>query len=138
MRTLLLGAAVFFALVSQGQQPLSSEQKEIVFQDVNVITMENENVLEHQTVVTRQGKIVAIGASNKIKFTKDAVVIDCKDKYLIPGLAEMHAHVPPVDDLEPMKDVVALFAVNGITTIRGMLGHAKHLELRTMIQRGEV
>ncbi len=61
-----------------------------------------------------------------------------KGKYLIPGLAEMHAHVPPIDDMEPMKDVLFLFAANGITTIRGMLGHPKHLELRSKIQSGEV
>ena len=50
----------------------------------------------------------------------------------------MHAHVPAIDDLEPMKDVLRLFAMNGITTIRGMLGHPKHLELREMINKGEV
>ena len=61
-----------------------------------------------------------------------------KGKYLLPGLAEMHAHVPPVDDLEPMKDVLKLFALNGVTTIRGMLGHPRHLELRSKIQSGEI
>ena len=40
----------------------------------------------------------------------------------------MHAHVPPIDDMEPMKEVLMLFAANGITTIRGMLGHPRHLE----------
>jgi imidazolonepropionase-like amidohydrolase len=56
----------------------------------------------------------------------------------MPGLAEMHAHVPPVDDLEPMKEVLLLFAANGVTTIRGMLGHPRHLELRSKIQSGEI
>jgi imidazolonepropionase-like amidohydrolase len=37
-----------------------------------------------------------------------------------------------------MKDVLMLFAANGITTIRGMLGHPRHLELRTMLQKGEI
>ena len=50
----------------------------------------------------------------------------------------MHAHVPPIDNIEPMKDVLKLFAFNGITTIRGMLGHPKHLELRTKIKSGEI
>jgi imidazolonepropionase-like amidohydrolase len=34
--------------------------------------------------------------------------------------------------------VLFLFAANGITTIRGMLGHPKHLELRSSINKGEV
>jgi imidazolonepropionase-like amidohydrolase len=37
-----------------------------------------------------------------------------------------------------MKDVLFLFAANGITTIRGMLGHPKHLELRDKLQKGEI
>jgi imidazolonepropionase-like amidohydrolase len=77
-------------------------------------------------------------SAQKIKYNQKAVVIDGKGKYLMPGLAEMHAHVPPVDDLEPMKEVLLLFAANGVTTIRGMLGHPRHLELRSKIQSGEI
>jgi imidazolonepropionase-like amidohydrolase len=100
--------------------------------------MLKDEVKEHQTVVTKNGKITAIGAVKKVTYGKDALVVDGKGKYLMPGLAEMHGHVPPIEDMQPMKDVLALFAVNGITTVRGMLGHPKHLELRTMVNRGEL
>ena len=129
---------LLFTCVAYSQQPESSASREIVFQDVNVITMLNEEVKEHQTVVTKNGKITAVGDVKKVKFGKDAMVVDGKGKYLIPGLAEMHGHVPPIEDMQPMKDVLALFVVNGITTVRGMLGHPKHLELRAMINRGEL
>jgi imidazolonepropionase-like amidohydrolase len=89
-------------------------------------------------VVMKNGKIQSIGDAKKTKFRKSALVIDAAGRYLMPGLAEMHAHVPPSDDLEPMKDVLLLYAVNGITTIRGMLGHPKHLELRRMISNAEL
>lgn len=103
---------------------------------VDVIPMDRDRVMKDQTVVVRNNKIAAIGSG--IKYSKDALVVNADGKYLIPGLAEMHAHVPPVDDLEPMKEVLRLFAFNGITTIRGMLGHPKHLVLREMIMKGEV
>jgi hypothetical protein len=138
MRLLLAAATLVLGPAVCAQQVVSSATREIVFQDVSVIPMDNERLLEHQTVVTKNGHITALGAVKKVKFGKDALVIDAKGKYLIPGLAEMHAHVPPIDDIEPMKDVVTLFAVNGITTIRGMLGHPRHLELRTMIRKGEI
>lgn len=118
------------------QQWIDSRQKEIVIHSVNVIPMDEERVLSNQTVVIKDGTITAMGT--KVKYTKDALMINGSGKYLIPGLAEMHAHVPPIDDLAPMKDVLFLFAANGITTIRGMLGHPKHLELRTMINNGEI
>jgi imidazolonepropionase-like amidohydrolase len=66
------------------------------------------------------------------------LVIDAKGKYLTPGWAEIHAHVPQTDDFEPMKEVLMLYLANGITTIRGMLGHPKHLELRSKINNGSI
>lgn len=127
-----------FTSVAFAQQPESSASREIVFEDVNVVTMLKDEVKEHQTVVTKNGKITALGDMKKVKYGKNALVIDGKGKYLIPGLAEMHGHVPPIEDMQPMKDVLALFVVNGITTVRGMLGHPKHLELRAMINKGEL
>lgn len=123
---------------AQAPQPVSSENREIIFKSVNVIPMDEERVLSNQVVVVKNGKIIAMGDANKIKYSKNAIVIDGKGKYLLPGLAEMHAHVPPIDDLHPMKEVLLLFAANGVTTIRGMLGHPRHLELRSKIQSGEI
>ena len=130
---------IFFLAVSPAafsQQPVDSRTQEIVLLMVDVIPMDNERVIADQTVIIRDNKIAAIGP--KLKYSKGAYVLNADGKYLIPGLAEMHAHIPPIDDLEPMKEVLRLFAMNGITTIRGMLGHPKHLELREMINKGEV
>ncbi len=120
------------------QEKPVSNTGEVVFRNVNVVPMDREQVLENQTVVVRDGKITALVPDKNAKYSQNATIIDARGKYLIPGLAEMHAHVPPVDDLEPMKEVLMLFAANGITTIRGMLGHARHLELRSKINSGEI
>ena len=121
---------------ASGQQLIDSRQREIVFTSVNVVPMDSEKIIANSMVVVKDGKVIAIG--KKLKYGKDALVIDGKGKYLIPGLAEMHAHVPPNENIESHKEVLFLFAANGITTIRGMLGHPKHLELRSMINSGEV
>lgn len=120
------------------QTPVSNRDREIVFQSVSVIPMTGPQVLDNQTVVVRNGRITALGGAGKVKYGRNALVVDARGKYLVPGWAEMHAHVPPVDDLEPMKDVLKLYVFNGITTIRGMLGHSKHLELRQMVNSGQV
>src|ERR1700712_4754323 len=121
---------ILIALSSSGfaQDLVSNRQREFVFKAVNVIPMDQERVLENQTVV-KDGKNPALGNEGTVKFSKNAVVVDAKGKFLTPGWAEIHAHVPPIDDIEPMKDVLILYLANGITTIRGMLGHPKHLEL---------
>jgi imidazolonepropionase-like amidohydrolase len=118
--------------------PAQSLHQETVFTKVNVIPMNEEKVIKNQDLVVVNGIITAIGESGKVKYNKNARIIDASGKYLMPGLAEMHAHVPPVDDIEPMKEVLTLFLCNGVTTIRGMLGHPRHLELRSKIQSGEI
>ena len=126
-----------YSLLS-AQSLVSNSSREIVFRSVNVIPMDRERVLENQTVVSKNGRITALGNEGSVKFGKDALIIDAKGKYLMPGWAEIHAHVPPIDDIEPMKEVLMLYLANGITTIRGMLGHPKHLELRAKINSGEI
>jgi imidazolonepropionase-like amidohydrolase len=135
-RLLTIAILCLIALQAISQEIVSSFDREIVYKNVNVISMESDQVDANQTVIVKNGKITAIG--KKLKYGNDALVIEANGQYLIPGLAEMHAHVPPVDDIEPMKDVLKLFAFNGITTIRGMLGHPRHLELRSKIQSGEI
>lgn len=133
----LLSILPLTAVRAQGHADLvDSKTRNVVIRNVNVVPMDREEILRDQTVVIENGKITALG--KRVKYSSDAFIVDGTGKYLMPGLAEMHAHVPPIEDVEPMKDVLALFVVNGITTIRGMLGHPKHLELREQVKRGEV
>lgn len=137
MKNLLL-LLITLTSSSFAQDLVSNRQRDIVFQGVNVIPMDRERVIENQTVVVRNGRITAMGNAGAVKFDNGALVVDGKGKYLTPGWAEIHAHVPPIDDIEPMKEVLMLYLTNGITTIRGMLGHPKHLELRSKIKSGEI
>ncbi len=137
--TRLFAIALVLPLLASAQTPVDNRNQDIVFHAVNVIAMDQDKVLTNQDVWVRNGRITRIDAAReKFKTPKGTIVIDGHDKYLMPGLAEMHAHVPPVDDFAPMKDVLMLYAANGITTTRGMLGHPKHIELRGMLERGEV
>ncbi len=138
MRSALIIFSLFFLAGGNAQQPVSSGNVEIVFRNVNVISMENDQVTKSQDVTIINGMITSVLPAGNIAPGKNALVINATGKYLIPGLAEMHAHVPPVDNLEPMKEVLMLFACNGVTTIRGMLGHPRHLELREKINGGEI
>ena len=101
----------------------------VVFRNVNVISMTSPKVEKGQTVVVADGRITAVGRSPK--YAKDAKVIDGTGKFVMPGLAEMHGHVPPMNaPNNQVEDVLFLYAANGITTVRGMLGHPGQLDLR--------
>lgn len=99
------------------------------FINVNVVSMTSERIDAAQTVLVENGLISAIGPVDKTPLPKDIAIVDGTDRFLMPGLAEMHAHVPDVSS-EELGRVMALFAANGVTTIRGMLGQPSHLQLR--------
>ena len=102
------------------------------FINVNVVPMTSEIVVEAQTVIVAAGRIAAIGDVDSIPVPEDATVVDGTDRFLMPGLAEMHAHVPNVGT-ESLDRVLTLFVANGVTTIRGMLGRQSHLTLRQQL-----
>ena len=107
-----------------------------IFINVNVIPMTDERVVAGQTVVIRHGVIETIGNVDDVPVPEEAKVIDGTDRFLVPGLAEMHAHVPAADS-EELERYFALFVANGVTTLRGMLGQPSHLALRDDLLAGK-
>ena len=105
-----------------------------VFVNVSVVPMDSEKVIPAQSVVVEDGRIVAIDAVDSVPVPKDAQVVDGTDRYLMSGLAEMHAHI--TNDAA-FDRLAALFVANGVTTIRGMLGRPEHLELRASLAANE-
>ena len=58
---------------------------------------------------------------------------------MLPGLAEMHAHIPDKSWDDPLvQETLFLYLSNGITTIRGMLGNEVHLPLREKASNQEI
>ncbi len=107
------------------------------FVNVNVLTMSTDAVLRAQTVLVKDGIVAAIGNVDDVRIPPEAEAVDGTDRYLMPGLAEMHAHVPDADSDNLDRDF-SLFVANGITTVRGMLGRPSHLRLRQRLEDGEV
>ena len=116
----------------------ASHAQTIVFQNVNVIPMTSDKVLPNQTVVVKDGRIDYVGTA-KFKMPEGTVSVDGTGKYLMPGVAEMHGHIPPPNaPPDVIENVLFLYVANGITTVRGMLGHPGQLELRARSKRGEI
>ncbi|MFT5143284.1 MAG: imidazolonepropionase-like amidohydrolase [Rhodothermales bacterium] len=114
-------------------------QDVIAFVGVSVIPMDKERVQEDLTVIVSGDRILAIGPESSITIPEGAVRIDGRGKFLMPGLAEMHGHIPPPDrPAEEIKNTLFLYLANGITTVRGMLGYPGQLDLRTAASSGEL
>ncbi|NNG16691.1 MAG: amidohydrolase, partial [Gemmatimonadales bacterium] len=132
-------AWVSLLLLSPGALLSQSQQAVTAFVNVNVIPMDRERVLEGHTVVIRGRRIIALGPHSSTEVPDGATRIDGRGKYLAPGLAEMHAHIPPGDASDPdVERVLFLYVANGVTVVRGMLGHPSHLTLKQRVQSGDL
>jgi cytosine/adenosine deaminase-related metal-dependent hydrolase len=127
-------------LVGPGSPPKPPAAAPVTaFVNVSVIPMDRERVLRNQTVVVRGDRIVEIGPAGRVKVPADGARVDGRGKYLIPGLAEMHAHIPGGQAADSVVErTLFLYVAGGITTIRGMLGHARHLDLRARAAQGKL
>jgi len=85
-------------------------------------------VIENGTIVVVDGKVAAVGASNKVKAPKGAQTINVAGKTITPGLINTHGHVSDVEGKrtgaseESVARQLALFARYGITTVFSLGG----------------
>ena len=135
-KSILLFLILFFALPVLGQQ----KPGVVAFIDVNVVPMDRERVLPHQTVLVRDGVIAEIGDVKRVKIPNGAQRIDATGKYLIPGLTDMHTHLFTDDEFPDSfaEDEFKIMIAHGVTTIRLMIGTPEQLVLRAKSARQEI
>ncbi len=127
---------IFLCSCNQAQEEVSPTA--ILISDVNIVDVRSGTILENRQVVIDSGKIKSIYETipNGELYPQN---IDGSGKYLMPGLAEMHAHIPaPSAGEKRIEEVLFLYLSNGITTIRGMLGDPAHLVLREKAFSGDI
>ena len=110
---------------------------DFAFLNVNVLPMDGtgERVLERQIVMIENGRISLIGASDEFSVTENVTSVDAEDYFLMPGLTEMHGHLPNsrMSD-EDVRNLLFLYVANGVTTVRGMQGDPSQFALRSAIE----
>lgn len=123
---------------SSSNQP-TAQGAATAFIGVTVVPMDKDGVLADQTVVVADGKIASMAPAARAQVPASAVKVDGKGKFLMPGLGELHAHIPggKAPDAE-VERTLFLYVANGVTTIRGMLGDPRHLVYRERVAKGEV
>jgi hypothetical protein len=128
----LLAIMIFFC-PTNAQKKLNDK---IVIKNVNVISADpaQPEMLKDYDVV------IANGTIKKIKPTgggyKGYELIDGTGKYLIPGMADMHAHLPWQKSSMQNREYNLFNLLNGVTTIRQMRGKTEDLPVRDSIRRG--
>jgi imidazolonepropionase-like amidohydrolase len=126
----LVCAALFTAtnLPARGQ---------LLIENVTVLPFKDGAQTEGQDVYVVGDRIIQIGSPITDQVAKDTMRIDGRGKYLIPGLIEMHGHIPPLDgDPSYLEEILFLFVARGVTTVRSMVGFPGHLEVKERVRSG--
>jgi imidazolonepropionase-like amidohydrolase len=89
----LLLSGLLFASLLQAQEtfPVNgvADKRERCYAFTNAtIVKDAQTTLSNATLVIRDGKIAAVGTG--VSIPKDAVVVDCKDKYIYPSFIDMY------------------------------------------------
>src|SRR5580658_2143616 len=82
-------------------------------QDVTLIDVASGTARPHMTVVIDDGKISRVGVATSIQLPATARIISGKDKFLMPGLWDMHVHLY-------YKQYLPVFVAFGITGVQDM------------------
>ena len=89
------------------------------------------------TVLLANQRITAIGPSSTIAIPSGIATYNGTDRFLIPGLADMHVHLTAAGEPNGSREfILPLLVANGITTVRDMGGKVEFLtQLRSEINR---
>lgn len=103
------------------------EESSFAFVNFTIIPMtDTVSVLTEHTIIVDEGIIVDIGPRSTTPVPDKAYLIEGDGRYIIPGLADMHAHILKRED-------AILELANGVTTIRNMNGEPWHISFRDSI-----
>lgn len=133
-----LGILLIIISACSTSQQVKLSKTSTVITNVNLIDVRTGEIQESRFVVVDSGKITNI-LEDMGEIPEGIKKIDGFKKYLLPGLTEMHAHIPsPQWGRSNIEETLFLYLSNGVTTIRGMLGHPIHLELRAQAEKNEI
>ncbi len=139
MQRRLFPGLVIVAMAVWLQGAAAQPKPVVAFTNVGVVAMDSTRVLNDHTVVVTGDRITAVGPAGSTKVPDGATRVEGRNKYLMPGLAEMHGHIPgPKTPRQQIDDILFLYVANGVTTVRGMAGVQGQLDLRAAAKKGEM
>lgn len=137
---LLVLSVLLTACAGEDLDQAATDEASIVIRNAHVVDVENGVLLENHTVTIRDGRIARVEPDREVGDPPTgAMVIDATDRYLIPGLWDMHVHFRGGEELvEENRALLPLYIANGVTTVRDAGGDITEdiLQWRLQIDEG--
>lgn len=122
MRTLIAATVIASALMPP--QAATQSQADLLIRRANIVDVEGGRVIADQAVATLGDRIVSVGRDADIAGAwVGRQTIDAENRYLIPGLWDMHVHFGGGEALiDENQALLPLYVAHGVTTIRDASG----------------
>lgn len=109
MRKIVLFLCLLLHSLAYGQ--------DIIIRDIDLIPIAENTIIRKQSVWLKDGKIARIAPFEKLPKNRETIILEGQGKYLMPGLADMHVHLP---ETEKVDTLLLLNIAAGVTHIRIM------------------
>ena len=135
-------AKVLLACVLMAAQ--ANARADLALTHVNVLSMDqrrsfsdktplaDNTMLADQTVLVRGNTVAVLGPADSVTVPEGVQLIDGNNRFLIPGLTDVHVHLDPVDGRE-----LLFYLANGVTTVVSLSGDERFLELRERLTQDD-
>ena len=115
---LLFFGLVFFSCNNENSEP------RIIINKVKIVNVQTGSITYNQTIILKKGIINEILAvDNTFEILETDQVIDGTDKYIIPGLWDMHVHLTDATEI-----ALPMLVANGILGVRDMGGDINRID----------
>lgn len=130
MKNLTLKLAFLICIYSQAQN-------NTILTDVSIVDVENGKILTKQNIVIQNETITAILPSLKNQKKEGYKMVDCKNKYVVPGYIDAHAHIPDSNNGDSYDAYFLSYLYNGVTSLRVLRYSEKNATYRDSINRNK-
>ena len=114
----------------------AEDDQMLILEGVTIIDGTGNPPMLSSSIAIKDGKIIYIGEKGKFKYPDDATLLTLENRYVIPGLIEMHAHMY---DAKYQEEVLKTMLAFGITTFRNPAASVvESVELRKRLVAGEI
>lgn len=144
---------LIFVALSMGALALQVRATPIALVNGRMLDVEHRKVLSNVTVLIDEGRILDVGARDRVRIPASAASIDALGKWIMPGLVDAHIHLfqsgglytrPDVIDLRRFRpyeqerawvrehagDLLARYLAAGVTTVIDVGGPMSNYALR--------
>jgi len=111
-------------------------QTSITIRHINIVDVKKGVIKPDQIVYIKGNRIVSIGKDSNGNKKNLGIELDCHNRYLIPGLWDMHAH--DIGWMIPNAShdfITPIMLANGVTAFRDMWGSQDALALRDSVNQ---